>query len=835
MKPGFLGRATTSVRSVVSSARSGITGLGRSSARWFDRLRPLLLDGFRPTQLKWHNSLPPHSRPRRSNKQLLTAVRWFFFVWAITEVGMEFLVDPVTTHPIRIASFMIVSWPIIFLSTYRPGLAALLGAFVMMAATVTGGAYPALNVWLLVPIAVWAGASVPVACLTTLGYSAIIVVDQLDRGSSLLESVREPFNIAVFTMVVGLAIRLLLARSRWAGRQIRDVEAAAVRLREAERSALAGELTGLLATGLAEQRQHLGHARTVTDPNILRRLLDRTAIGAREALSQLRGLVATLRDGAGEPVSAMEAVGLEETVDEIDELLTGHGFHVESDSSGMQTRPSALVSRLLGQLLRTAGARVFASACPGDPCVVTLRSDDGETRVQFTSPSVTDGPDFREVRQRIGTMGGSMRMIDGGGVEATMPAQPVIDRQDEPVELPGRRKWDAETVVRVVLTVVLALGSVARAVQWSSDPEAATILWCVFLAGLAVVLWWPLWGSVPVAAVFLLETWVLEPSVIVGVGNLPYLCLMTMAVAYRPWWAVPFLLIGFVRSADWFGEVNVNVFLGPLVYGAVGILAGYTARYFLEVRAEQRTQLSDAKAEREDARNRVRRELAGELHDVVAYQLTLITLHVDAHRGEMDPGVLRGAVERTDEILASAQADLAFLFHLLRVPGGEAGSGGRSANTPFTDAKSANYMSSPLAMVQAAAKALRVSGRKVEVSVDPTVDDADPTTRRTLARVIREASTNILRYAPPRATCTIAIERDDENTWVTVRNPLSVVPVQSKDSTGLGLVGLAERLRLTGGELTAGEINDQWVVKAQVPAVGNRLLGENDRTPTSPH
>lgn len=239
MKPGFLGRATTSVRSVVSSAWSGITGLGRSSARWFDRLRPLLLDGFRPTQLKRHNSLPPHSRPRRSNKQLLTAVRWFFFVWAITEVGMEFLVDPVTTHPIRIAGFMIVSWPIIFLSTYRPGLAALLGAFVMMAATVTGGAYPALNVWLLVPIAVWAGASVPVACLTTLGYSTIIVVDQLDRGSSLLESVREPFNIAVFTMVVGLAIRLLLARSRWAGRQIRDVEAAAVRLREAERSALA--------------------------------------------------------------------------------------------------------------------------------------------------------------------------------------------------------------------------------------------------------------------------------------------------------------------------------------------------------------------------------------------------------------------------------------------------------------------------------------------------------------------------------------------------------------------------------------------------------------------
>ena len=42
---------------------------------------------------------------------------------------------------------------------------------------------------------------------------------------------------------------------------------------------------------------------------------------------------------------------------------------------------------------------------------------------------------------------------------------------------------------------------------------------------------------------------------------------------------------------------------------------------------------------------------------------------------------------------------------------------------------------------------------------------------------------------------------------------------QSDDSTGLGLVGLSERLRLTGGSLSAGKEAGEWVVKAQLPVL----------------
>lgn len=101
---------------------------------------------------------------------------------------------------------------------------------------------------------------------------------------------------------------------------------------------------------------------------------------------------------------------------------------------------------------------------------------------------------------------------------------------------------------------------------------------------------------------------------------------------------------------------------------------------------------------------------------------------------------------------------------------------------------------------------LRHAGHEVNLTVAAAADDSDPTTQRTVSRILREATTNILRYAPPGSACDIAVTASHHWVGVTVANPLPDVSRSNPHSTGLGLVGLAERVarrwharRRTGG------------------------------------
>jgi signal transduction histidine kinase len=124
---------------------------------------------------------------------------------------------------------------------------------------------------------------------------------------------------------------------------------------------------------------------------------------------------------------------------------------------------------------------------------------------------------------------------------------------------------------------------------------------------------------------------------------------------------------------------------------------------------------------------------------------------------------------------------------------------------------------SPTAAVAAAVGTLREAGHPVRAEVDATVDAADPTTRKTATRIVREATTNILRYAPHGAECSIRIVPSGDLLQLTIENPLPDRPRLSPHSTGLGLIGLDERARITGGTFSAGPDGERWQLAAQLP------------------
>lgn len=69
----------------------------------------------------------------------------------------------------------------------------------------------------------------------------------------------------------------------------------------------------------------------------------------------------------------------------------------------------------------------------------------------------------------------------------------------------------------------------------------------------------------------------------------------------------------------------------------------------------------------------------------------------------------------------------------------------------------------------------------------------------------------------------IALGVENATATVTVTSDLATLPRPDPYSTGSGLVGLRERVELTNGRFSAGEVGDHWVVETQLPAYAVRL------------
>jgi signal transduction histidine kinase len=107
---------------------------------------------------------------------------------------------------------------------------------------------------------------------------------------------------------------------------------------------------------------------------------------------------------------------------------------------------------------------------------------------------------------------------------------------------------------------------------------------------------------------------------------------------------------------------------------------------------------------------------------------------------------------------------------------------------------------------------LPVSARRVDVALPRGLD-------LTAYRVVQEALTNALRYAPGART-DVAIRTEPTDLVIEVVNdaPPPGTVAQSGAGTGTGLLGLAERLHLYGGTLETGRrVGGGFRVLARLP------------------
>ncbi|GIH21307.1 sensor histidine kinase [Rugosimonospora africana] len=215
--------------------------------------------------------------------------------------------------------------------------------------------------------------------------------------------------------------------------------------------------------------------------------------------------------------------------------------------------------------------------------------------------------------------------------------------------------------------------------------------------------------------------------------------------------------------------------------------------------AEQTTRVAQA---RRDERDRIAREM----HDVLAHRLSMISLHAGAM--ELHPDVGADVHEAAGVIRAGAHEALEELRAVIGVLRHDTG----------------DEPEPPQPGLEAVGELVRDARRCGNVVrfddglADAQVPSPPGATGRIAYRVVQEALTNVRKHAPGSPVRLVMDGAPGEGLRIEVSNPASVgAATRSVPGSGLGLVGLAERVELAGGRLVRGTAAGRFRLEVRLP------------------
>lgn len=213
-------------------------------------------------------------------------------------------------------------------------------------------------------------------------------------------------------------------------------------------------------------------------------------------------------------------------------------------------------------------------------------------------------------------------------------------------------------------------------------------------------------------------------------------------------------------------------------------------------------------ADREAAVLRERQRISRDLHDVVGHALAGIALTAGGAERQVagrDPEVAQ-ALGLIRTMSGDAAADVRRLVGLMRRDG-------EVEPVPERDPQP-SIESVPQLVARA-----REAGLEVSLEVTGTERHAPRGLQLAAYRVVQEGLTNALRHSPG-APVDVAVDWRPRELAVAVENARATEPAARLDepSSGLGLVGLRERVELYDGRLTAGPAGeDGWRLEGRFP------------------
>lgn len=599
------------------------------------------------------------------------------------------------------------------------------------------------------------------------------------------------FSLVPLALVAGLTRRAQRRRLITTDDELTRLEDSLGRVRERERSRLVDELHQTVSARLADVQALLAtRPRDDAAPGRVA-LLERIDVATRAALVEMRLVMQVLVDSDGPQADQLARTDLERADTLRASIRAANQELAERGVAAHIPLPEGLhelelaADRTMARVVREAVVPLLRSTRRPDLALVSLvlGQQEAQVRVQLADPLLmrTEALDARlellggRVQRRATPTGGSqllVRVPRGAGV---LP-EPSAERRP----VPWTRVFQAVTLVALLLINLQPL-------TWSSRLD--TVLVAVLVArndaGLLATMVW-LWSSALLG--FSAPGGALAVATVVAVNRLD----RRRAVSYVS-------AVGLAMAVSQVRSGSPGLLLDDLSLGVPAIALGLAIRRQQARGHSQRARRAELEERREAILGEVRQDLARDLHDVVAHQLSVVTLQVMGHRHSTDVAELDLVLDRIQDATDQARSELASLGRVV-LTGEEVG-----------------HVMIPSQVAQRMADELGAAGHPVECRLEE-LDQLPISARRTLIRLLQEGTTNVLRHAalgsPVEISGTVV---ESEVHFRMANRHVDGARPPSPLSTGRGLRGLEDRMELMGGHCSAGVEQDQWVLRATIP------------------
>ncbi|GHB21131.1 two-component sensor histidine kinase [Streptomyces umbrinus] len=385
------------------------------------------------------------------------------------------------------------------------------------------------------------------------------------------------------------------------------------------------------------------------------------------------------------------------------------------------------------------------------------------------------------------------------------------NNQDGPVAPLWVRRPEALHLIAYSLAALVFTGQIVAVILRGSDWQTAL---SVLLAGGGVALSWrrPWAGLVVTSAASFavtavghdpLSVWMMAVLVLFSVtvrGKQPLVGTGIVAAFFLG----AFMTLGGFRGG---AIVGAAALFSAIAGGATGAALRIHREHWLtlEERAESAIATREIEATRRVTEERLR--IARDLHDVIGHQVAMLSMHLGAaeiglpEEAESSRQALVSARSSAHTVVVETQRILALLRLGDDIPEDEA-----LRPTPA------------LSGLEGLVASFESIGLDVRPSIDIPTDFVEPSVGVTVYRVVQEALTNAYRHGEGPAT--VDVRERDGRICVTVENGVGHTPHGSSPGSGLGLVGMRERVESSSGRLTIDSDNGRFRVHAEFSPLG---------------
>lgn len=339
------------------------------------------------------------------------------------------------------------------------------------------------------------------------------------------------------------------------------------------------------------------------------------------------------------------------------------------------------------------------------------------------------------------------------------------------------------------------------------DQDYELLLLAVEACTIVVLALRPSWTWVPLAALLALLLPLENPG--------SYVVLVPLLLAFAAYAAaLPGLGLALAAVLVWqvawsagFSAVGPRFLWSYVPLTLVLTLPGLVLRSLSAQRERDRAELAAAEESTGRALEQQRLELARELHDIIAHDLTVIAMQARSGAYAEDPAVMRETLGVVGDSSRAALRDLRRLLQVMR-SGQDEGPAGEVEGAVAAD---------PRSDLEDVAEALAEVGVPVRTRCEGSLARIPDSVRPTVRRVLREAATNVMKHAPGTTSCVLSVVVDGTDVHVEVGNTAGERTGPRFPASGFGLTGLRERVHLLGGRLSAGPTAEGWRVRASIP------------------